>query len=72
MKTAKIATAVILILSLCLCLMAGCAGGKTGRDETATQANDLLAQIKALNPEAMDSMSAAMSNVKFDYLPHVK
>ena len=33
---------------------------------------ELLAQIKALNPEAMDSMSAAMSNVKFDYLPHVK
>jgi len=33
---------------------------------------ELLAQIKALNPEAMDSMSAAMSNVKYDYLPHVK
>jgi tRNA(Ile)-lysidine synthase TilS/MesJ len=33
---------------------------------------DLLEQIKTLNPEAIDSMSAAMSNVKFDYLPHVK
>ena len=32
----------------------------------------LLEQIKALNPEAVDSISAAMSNVKFDYLPHVK
>jgi len=31
----------------------------------------ILAQIKALNPEAMDSMYAAMSNVKYDYLPHV-
>jgi tRNA(Ile)-lysidine synthase TilS/MesJ len=32
----------------------------------------LLEQIKALNPEAVDSISAAMSNIKFDYLPHVK
>lgn len=30
---------------------------------------DLLQQIKALNPEAMDSMYAAMSNVKAEYLP---
>ena len=29
----------------------------------------LLAQIKAMNPEAMDSMYAAMSNVKTEYLP---
>jgi tRNA(Ile)-lysidine synthase TilS/MesJ len=29
----------------------------------------LLAQIKALNPEAVDSISAAMSNVKSGYLP---
>jgi tRNA(Ile)-lysidine synthase TilS/MesJ len=29
----------------------------------------LLEQIKALNPEAVDSMFGAMSNVKFDYLP---
>jgi len=29
----------------------------------------LLAQIKALSPEAMDSIYAAMTNVKFDYLP---
>ena len=36
------------------------------------KAADLLAQIKAMNPEAVDSISAAMSNVKFDYLPHVK
>ena len=30
---------------------------------------ELLAQIKALNPEAVDSISAAMSNVKAEYLP---
>ncbi len=29
----------------------------------------LLAQIKALNPEASDSMFAALSNIKTDYLP---
>ena len=29
----------------------------------------LLAQIKAMNPEAADTMFAAMSNVKADYLP---
>ena len=29
----------------------------------------LMEQIKALNPEAVDSISAAMSNVKFGYLP---
>lgn len=29
----------------------------------------LLAQIKAMNPEAMDSMYAAMSNIKTEYLP---
>ena len=33
---------------------------------------ELLAQIKQMNPEAMDSMSAALSNIKFDYLPQVK
>lgn len=31
----------------------------------------LLADIKALNPEAMDSMYAAMTNIKTDYLPKV-
>lgn len=30
---------------------------------------DLLAQIKALNPEALDSMYNAMTNIKADYLP---
>jgi len=30
---------------------------------------ELLAQIKALNPEASDSMYAALSNIKTDYLP---
>ena len=29
----------------------------------------LLADIKALSPEAMDSMYAAMSNIKMEYLP---
>lgn len=29
----------------------------------------LLAQIKALNPEAVDSIFGAMSNIKTDYLP---
>ena len=29
----------------------------------------LLADIKALSPEAMDSMYAAMSNIKTEYLP---
>ncbi len=50
MKIAKIATAAALILSLCLCLLAGCAGGKqpeapadTNTDATAA---DLLAKIK--------------------------
>lgn len=32
---------------------------------------DLLAQIKALNPEAMDSMYNAMTNIKPAYLPHI-
>ena len=31
---------------------------------------ELLKQIKALNPEAMDTMYAAMSNIKTDYLPN--
>ena len=31
----------------------------------------LLADINALNPEAMDSMYAAMTNIKTDYLPKV-
>ena len=34
------------------------------------KAKKLLAQIKAMNPEAMDSMYGAMSNVKEAYLPH--
>lgn len=34
------------------------------------KAKELLAQIKAMNPEAMDSMYGAMSNVKEAYLPH--
>ena len=33
---------------------------------------DLLAQIKALNPEAMDSMYNAMTNIKAEYLPRIK
>ena len=32
---------------------------------------DLLAQIKAFNPEAMDSIYAAMTNIKEAYLPHL-
>ena len=32
---------------------------------------ELLAEMRTLNPEANDSMSAAMSNIKFDYLPHL-
>ena len=32
---------------------------------------DLLAQIKALNPEAMDSIYGAMTNIKTDYLPKI-
>lgn len=31
---------------------------------------ELLKQIKALNPESMDTMYAAMSNIKTDYLPN--
>ena len=34
------------------------------------KAKELLRQIKAMSPEAMDSMYGAMSNVKTDYLPH--
>ena len=30
---------------------------------------DLLAQIKALNPEALDSIYGALTNIKADYLP---
>lgn len=33
------------------------------------KAKELLRQIKAMSPEAMDSMYGAMSNVKTDYLP---
>ena len=33
------------------------------------QVKGLLAQIKELNPEAVDSMYGALSNVKYDYLP---
>ena len=33
------------------------------------KAKELLAQIKAMNPEAMDSMYAALTNIKTDYLP---
>lgn len=31
----------------------------------------LLAQIKALNPEAVDSIYGAMENIKAEYLPHL-
>ena len=31
----------------------------------------LLAQIKALNPEAADSMYGALTNIKEEYLPHL-
>jgi tRNA(Ile)-lysidine synthase TilS/MesJ len=37
-----------------------------------TQAKQLLEQMKALNPEALSTIYAAMSNVKFEYLPQVK
>ena len=47
MKNAKIITAVALILSLCLCGLAGCAGGKTDPAETAAPDADLLAKIEA-------------------------
>lgn len=33
------------------------------------KAADLLAHIKAMNPEAVDSIYAAMTNIKADYLP---
>ena len=33
------------------------------------KAAELLAQIKAMNPEAVDSMYAAMTNIKAEYLP---
>ena len=33
------------------------------------KAAELLAQIKAMNPEAVDSIYASMSNIKADYLP---
>ena len=33
------------------------------------KAAELLAQIKSMNPEALDSMYAAMTNVKAEYLP---
>ena len=33
------------------------------------QVKDLLAQIKQLNPEALDSISGALTNIKTDYLP---
>jgi tRNA(Ile)-lysidine synthase TilS/MesJ len=32
---------------------------------------DLLAQIKKLNPEAVDSMYGALTNIKTDYLPKI-
>ena len=48
MKLTKIAVAVTLILSLCLCALAGCAGGKREPAATEPQAEteDLLAKIK--------------------------
>lgn len=36
------------------------------------KAAELLAQIKAMNPEAVDSMYAAMTNIKEEYLPPLK
>ena len=36
-----------------------------------TQVKQLLADIKALNPEAADSIYAAMTNIKTEYLPKV-
>ncbi len=35
------------------------------------QARKLLAQIKAMNPEANDSIYAALTNIKNDYLPTI-
>lgn len=32
---------------------------------------ELLAQIKAMNPEALDSLYGAMTNIKTDYLPKI-
>lgn len=34
------------------------------------QAKQLLEQLKTLNPEAVDSIYAAMTNIKTEYLPH--
>jgi tRNA(Ile)-lysidine synthase TilS/MesJ len=34
-----------------------------------TKVKELLEQMKQLNSEALDSISAAMSNIKFEYLP---
>ena len=34
------------------------------------KAKDLLTQIQALNPEAMDSIFGAMTNIKPEYLPN--
>ncbi len=39
-------------------------------ESSRSKVKGLLAQLKALNPEAMDSMWGAMSNIKQDYLPH--
>ena len=36
------------------------------------KAAELLAHIKAMNPEAVDSMYAAMTNIKEEYLPPLK
>ena len=35
------------------------------------KAAELLTQIKSMNPEALDSMYAAMTNIKTEYLPNV-
>ena len=36
-----------------------------------TQAKELLERIKALNPEALDSIYNAMTNIKTEYLPSI-
>ena len=40
-------------------------------ESSRTKVKELLAQMKALNPEAEDCLWGAMSNIKTDYLPKI-
>ena len=55
-----------MVLALAMILSCAACGG------SSKAKGGLLEEIKALNPEALDSIYGALTNIKTDYLPNCK